>query len=147
MMKRSAPRSITKSMANLYLYLSVLPVLLIVDFLWIGVVAQKFYRAELGDLFAPTVNWVAAVVFYLLYAAAIVFFVVAPALERQSLVYALLAGLFLGLVAYATYDLTNLAVIRNWPLMMSIVDMAWGAVMTGAVSAAVYFIATAFLGR
>jgi uncharacterized membrane protein len=134
-------------MSTIVLFLVTLPVLLVVDIIWIGVIASRFYRDQLGSLFAPSVNWPAAIAFYLIYAAAIVFFVLMPSLARQSLLYAVLVGGFLGLVAYATYDLTNLVVIKDWPFLMSIVDMVWGAFMTAMVSGAVYLIATSFLGR
>jgi len=134
-------------MANIILYFVTLPILFVIDIVWIGLVANRFYKEQMGDLFAPTINWPAALAFYAIYIAAIVFFVLMPALEKQSLWYAVLAGAFLGLTAYATYDLTNLAVVRNWPVLMSFVDIVWGAFMTGAVSGAVYLIATTFLGR
>lgn len=135
-------------MANfLSLYLVALPIAFVVDLLWIGVVANRFYRSELGELFAPTVNWIPAVLFYLIYIAGLIFFVLSPALAKHSLWHAVLAGAFFGLIAYATYDLTSLAVIRNWPLLMSVVDIAWGVAMTAFTSGITYFIATSFLGR
>lgn len=134
-------------MASIILYFVTLPILFVIDIVWIGLVANRFYKEQMGDLFAPTINWPPAVLFYLIYIAAIVFFVLTPALEKQSLWYAILAGAFLGLTAYATYDLTNLAVVRNWPLLMSVVDIIWGAFLTAAVSGVAYLIATTFLGR
>ena len=114
------------------LFLIALPIGLLVDLLWIGVVANRFYRSELGELFAPQVNWTAALIFYVVYIAGLVFFVLSPAIAKQSLLYAVLAGAFFGLIAYATYDLTNLATVRNWPLLMS---------------GTTYLIATTFFGR
>lgn len=134
-------------MANIILYLVTVPLIVVIDLLWLGVIAKDFYRAQLGSLFAPSVNWYAAIAFYLIYASAIVFFAVMPALAKHSLMYAALAGAFLGFIAYATYDLTNLAVIRDWPLVMSIADIVWGAFMTGSISTLVYVIATTVLGR
>lgn len=127
------------------LYVITLPIALAIDFLWIGIIAIGFYREQLGALMLPQVNLAPAILFYLLFAAALVFFVIAPALERQSLMYAIGAGAFLGLSAYAAYDLTNLATLVNWPLRMSIVDMAWGAVMAASTSGIVYTIATRWL--
>ncbi len=119
----------------------------IVDILWIGVVANRFYRSELGDLFAPNVQWVPALIFYVIFIAALTFFVIAPSVAAGSWTQALLWGAFFGLAAYATYDLTNLAVIKNWPLVMSLVDMAWGTFLSAGVSTATYFVVTAFVGR
>lgn len=129
------------------LFLIALPIGLLVDLLWIGVVANRFYRSELGELFAPQVNWTAALIFYAIYVAGLVFFVLSPAIVKQSLLYAVFAGAFFGLIAYATYDLTNLATVRNWPLLMSLVDIAWGVFMTAFVSGTTYLIATSFFGR
>ena len=84
--------------------------------LWLGVVARGFYRRQLGGLLADQVNWAAAIVFYLLYIAGIVFFVTLPAARAGSLARALATGAFFGLVAYATYDLTNLATLKGWPV-------------------------------
>lgn len=120
-------------------YLATLVVFSIVDTLWLGVVARPFYRAELGDLLAPSVKLWAAVLFYLVYSAGIVVFAVLPAIRAESLVTALLMGALFGFFAYATYDLTNLATLRDWPLRMSIVDMAWGTFITSmTASAAAY---------
>lgn len=133
-------------MHYLTLYLVALPIALLIDLLWIGVIANRFYREQLGSLFAPQVSWIPALIFYLIFVAALVYFVIAPAVEIGSLMRAVVLGAFLGLMAYATYDLTNLAVIKDWPVYMSIVDMVWGTVMTASVSGATYVIATRVLG-
>jgi len=127
------------------LYLIALPVFFAIDMLWIGVVARGFYARELGALMTSNVNWVAAICFYLLFIAGLIFFVVSPSLENQSLTRALLAGAFFGLVTYATYDLTNLATLRDWPLLMTFVDLAWGTFLGGTVSAATYLLAAKYL--
>jgi uncharacterized membrane protein len=126
----------------LTLCLTAFPILAVIDLLWIGVVASRFYRASMGDLFAPQVNWMAAGLFYVIFIAGLTFFAIAPAVEARSVTVALGRGAFLGLLAYATYDLTNLAVIRNWPVLMSVVDIAWGTAMSAGVSALTYWVAT-----
>jgi uncharacterized membrane protein len=126
----------------LKLYLPALVVFLILDALWLGVVARGFYREQFGDLMRPDIRWGAALLFYLLFIAAVLVFVVMPALERGSLGYAIGMGAFFGLVAYATYDLTNLAVLRGFPTMVAVVDMAWGAVVTASTSAAAFLLAS-----
>jgi uncharacterized membrane protein len=103
-------------------------------------VARGFYRKHLSAFLATDVNWTAAILFYLLFIAGILTFAVVPGLKRESLAYAAGLGAFFGLVAYATYDLTNLATMRDWPLIVTIVDMAWGAVLSGSVAAASYAI-------
>ena len=124
------------------LYLPALVVFLVLDALWLGVVARGFYREQLGDLMRPDVRWGAALLFYLLFIAAVLVFVVLPALERGSLAYAIGMGAFFGLVAYATYDLTNLAVLRGFPAKVAVVDMAWGAAVTAGTSAAAFLLAS-----
>ncbi len=132
-------------MTYLYLWLIALPLLGVLDALWIGVIARSYYKAELGPLLSSDVVWPAAIGFYLLYTAGLVFFVIAPAFEARSLMFALLAGAFFGLVAYGTYDLTNLATTTGWPAMMSFVDMAWGAAAGAVVSGLTYWVATILL--
>lgn len=111
-----------------------------VDLVWLGVVAKSFYARHLGDLLRPQVRWGPAVLFYLLYVAAVVVFVVLPAAERQSLARAVALGAFFGLAAYATYDLTSLAMIQDFPMTVVVVDLAWGMVLTAFVSSAGYLV-------
>jgi len=124
------------------LYLIALPVLVAMDMLWLGIVAKNFYRQQIGFLMKPDVNWPAVIVFYLLFIAGLVLFVITPSMEKHSWVHALLFGALFGLIAYATYDLTNLATMKNWPLIVTIVDLIWGAVIAASVSVITYFIAT-----
>lgn len=122
------------------LYFIALTVFLAIDLLWIGVVAKSFYAAQIGFLMRTDVNWVAAIVFYLLFIVGLVLFVIAPAVEKSSWTHAILFGALFGLIAYSTYDLTNLATIKNWPLLVTIVDLTWGTVLAAAVSTITYFI-------
>ena len=117
-------------------YLLSLIVFLAVDMLWLGVVAKDFYRNNLGHLLRADVNWAAALIFYLLYVAGVLIFASMPALERQSLRQAVLLGALFGFFAYATYDLTNLATLKDWPLNVALVDILWGTVLTATVAAA-----------
>jgi len=126
-------------------YLATLVFFAVVDTLWLGVVARGFYRAELGDLLAGEVRLGAAVLFYLVYAAGITIFAVLPGIRAESLVTALVMGGLFGFFAYATYDLTNLATLRGWPVRMSVVDIAWGTMLT-AVTAAVGGLAARLAG-
>ena len=112
-----------------------------IDMLWLGVLARGFYSRQLGGLLADQVNWPAAIVFYLLYIAGIVFFVTLPSARSRSLARALATGAFFGLVAYATYDLTNLATLKGWPVAVTVVDLCWGMVLTASVAAAGYAVA------
>jgi uncharacterized membrane protein len=124
------------------LFLIALPVFFAIDIVWLVFVAKNFYKKHLGFLMKPDIGWVAAITFYLLFIAGLVLFVIAPALEKQSIVHALLYGALFGLVTYATYDLTNLATIKDWPILVTIVDLIWGTVLAASVSAITYFIAT-----
>ncbi len=126
------------------LYAIALPIFLIIDVMWVGFIAKGFYAKQIGTLLKPDVNWWAAIIFYALFIAGLIVFVVMPAVEKGSWTNALLLGAFFGLVCYATYDLTNLALAKDWPLLVTIVDLAWGAFISAAVSVATYFIYKAF---
>jgi uncharacterized membrane protein len=116
------------------LYLLTLAVFFLIDMVWLGLVAKNFYRRYLGGMLSPKVNWAAAILFYLLFIAGLQLFVIAPALARGSAFQALWQGALFGLVAYATYDLSNLATLRDWPILVTTVDLAWGTILGGAVS-------------
>ena len=128
----------------IYVYLITIPVFFLIDMAWLGFIAPKFYQAQIGFLLGP-INWTAAALFYLIYIAGIVVFAVQPALMTGSLGKAVLLGAFFGFVAYATYDLTNLATVRDWPILVVVVDMIWGTVLTGAVAAASYYLSKIFV--
>jgi len=123
------------------LYFIALPVFFVIDMVWIGLVAKNFYREQIGFLMKTDINWLAAIIFYLLFIAGLVAFVILPALEKDSWTHTLLFGAFFGLVTYATYDLTNLATVKDWPLLVTIVDLTWGMVLSVVVSFVTYFIA------
>lgn len=114
------------------------------DLLWLGVVAKGFYQRHLGPLLRPDVQWLPAVLFYLLYVAALVVFVAAPAVERQSLGRAVGLGAFFGLAAYAAFDLTGLALLRDFSLAAALADLAWGAFLSATVSALIVLAARAW---
>ena len=127
-----------------YIYLLTIPVFFVIDMLWLGLVANKFYQSQLGFLLGP-VNWPAAIVFYLLYIVGIIIFAVHPALIAGSFGKAVLLGALFGFFAYATYDFTNLATIKDWPLLVTLVDLVWGSVLTGSVAAGSYYLAKTFV--
>ena len=118
----------------LKVYAATVVAFLAIDFVWLAFVARGFYRKHLGFLLTDQPNWWAAIPFYLLFVAGMVVFVVAPALQAGSIWRALLLGAFFGLVTYATYDLTNHATVKNWPWIVTVVDLCWGAVLAGSVS-------------
>lgn len=111
------------------------------DFLWLSVIAIGFYRQEIGALLLEKPNLAPAAIFYLFYVAGIAGFAVLPALNAQSWLWALLAGLALGLIAYGTYDMTNLSTLKGWSLQLSLVDLAWGGVLSALAALAGYFAA------
>jgi len=123
------------------LYLVTLPVFLLIDMLWLGTIAKKFYRAQIGFMLKDEINWAAAVLFYLIFIFGLVYFVIGPALEKKKWSAALVNGVLFGLITYATYDLTNLATTKDWPLLVTIVDMLWGMTLAGSVSVISYFVA------
>ncbi|MFZ6034729.1 MAG: DUF2177 family protein [Patescibacteria group bacterium] len=123
------------------LYSVALFVFLSIDMVWLGLVARNFYSKYLGYLMSPKVNWPAAILFYLLFILGLVLFVIAPSLDKKSLGNALIYGALFGLVTYATYDLTNMATIKDWPLIVTVVDLAWGTFLAASVSAISFAIA------
>jgi uncharacterized membrane protein len=122
------------------LYLPTLLVFLALDALWLGFVARGFYREQIGGLMRPDVNWGAALVFYLLFIAGLLVFVVIPSLGA-TLGRVALTGAFFGLIAYATYDLTNLATLRGFPTVVALVDLLWGTVIAAVTSCASWLLA------
>ena len=109
-------------------------VMLVIDALWLGVVARDLYQQEMGSLMATQPRWLAAAAFYLAYPLGLVVFAVRPALAAHSAGHAMVLGGMFGLFAYGTYDLTNLAVVQDWPLRLTFIDLAWGT-FASAVSA------------
>ena len=127
-------------MDNLKIYLTTMIVFFLVDILWLGLISEKLYSEYLGHLMSPKVNWTAALIFYALFIAGLVFFVINPALAKDSLKYAILVGGFFGLIAYGTYDLTNLATLKDWPLNITIIDLVWGTFLNGATSGITFLV-------
>jgi uncharacterized membrane protein len=121
-------------------YLVAVVVFFLIDMLWLGVIAKDLYAKELGHLLTSNINWIAAIIFYLLFVVGIVFFVIHPAIEKNSLSYALIAGLMFGFMTYATYDLTNLATLKDWPLKIVFIDIAWGSFLSASVSVVTYYV-------
>lgn len=123
------------------LYLIALPIFFLIDMTWLGLVATSFYKSQIGFLMKTDINWTAAVIFYLLFIVGLVIFAIEPAVSRSSWTHALIFGALFGFFTYATYDLTNLATLKDWPLFVSLVDMTWGAVLGASVSLVTYYIA------
>lgn len=121
-------------------YLATIPIFLAVDALWLGTMAPRFYQAHIGHLLGP-VQWAPAALFYLIYMVGIVLFAVTPAVEARAWWLAAGLGALFGLIAYATYDLTNQATLRDWPIIVTVVDLVWGTVLTGTVATLSYFVA------
>jgi uncharacterized membrane protein len=123
------------------LFLIALPVFFAIDMIWLVLVAKNFYQKQIGFLMKPDINWFAAIIFYLLFIIGLVTFVISPAIERHSWIHALLFGALFGLITYATYDLTNLATMKDWPLIVTVVDLIWGTVLAASISVVTYLIA------
>lgn len=118
-------------MTYIVAYLSTAVVFFAIDYVWLSRIALGFYRDRLGGLLLDQPNLAVAGAFYLVYVVGIVYFAVVPALNAGSAMHAVLAGALLGLIAYGTYDMTNLATIKNWSVAVTVVDIVWGAVLTG----------------
>ena len=114
-----------------------------IDLAWLGLVARDMYRRYIGHLMSSRVNWVAGVFFYLTFIVGILVFAVYPSVDKGSVLHAAARGALFGFFAYSTYDLTNLATLKDWPLSITIVDITCGMVLTSAVSAAGFFLVKA----
>ncbi|OEK00117.1 hypothetical protein BFP97_00675 [Roseivirga sp. 4D4] len=121
-------------------YLLTTVVFFAIDILWLGVIAKNLYNKYLRRLLAPKVNWFAAIIFYLIFIVGIFYFAIVPSVEAGSLEQAILKGALFGFFTYATYDLTNLATLRGWPIRIVFIDIIWGSVLTASVSTAGFYI-------
>jgi len=121
-------------------YLLTFVVFLMVDMLWLGVIAKNTYQKYLGGFLADNVNWTAAVIFYLIFVVGISIFAIYPAINKDSVFNAILMGALFGFFTYATYDLTNLATLKGWPLKIVFIDILWGSTLSAIVSFSGYYI-------
>jgi uncharacterized membrane protein len=112
-------------------YVAVLAVLAIGDLVWLSYFARAVFRPTLGPILREEIDWRAAILFYLLYAAGIVIFAVTPALANQSSRQAAIYGLLFGFFAYMTYDVTNFATLNAWTIKLAVMDIGWGAFISG----------------
>ena len=126
----------------LKLYAISIPVFFLLDFLWLGLIAKPFYDRHLGYILRSQVLWTAAILFYLFFLLGLVVFVIAPAVESGSLTKAILLGLFFGFITYQTYELTNYALVKDWPFIVVLVDISWGMVLSSLVSVITFLLAT-----
>ena len=115
-----------------------------IDLVWLGFVAKNIYSKYLGYLMAPNVNWLAALVFYVIFIIGVLYFVIAPSLVDRDSTQLVIRAMLFGFITYATYDLTNLATVRDWPITITIIDLIWGTSLSTSVSVISYLIITNF---
>jgi uncharacterized membrane protein len=125
-------------------YGATLLVFVAADMIWLGATASRIYRPVLGDIAAPDVRLVPAVIFYVLYPAGLVIFAVAGGLKSGSALSTISYGALFGFFTYATYDLSNYATLRNWTLQLTMIDVAWGTVLGAIAALAGYLLASNF---
>lgn len=121
-------------------YILTLTVFFAVDLLWLGVIAKSIYNKHLGSLLAEKVNWTSAIIFYCLFVGFMFLFVIFPAIEKDSVFRALWLGAAYGFITYATYELTNHAILKGWPSSIILIDLAWGMLLSTIVSVAGFYI-------
>lgn len=122
------------------MYLIAFVIFLIIDAIWLGIISKDLYKNEIGHLMTDKPNFIAALIFYLIFLVGIVYFVINPAIEAQDFAKLLVSAALFGLITYATYDLTNLATLQNWPIKITIIDLIWGTSLSVIVSSATYYI-------
>jgi uncharacterized membrane protein len=121
-------------MSYLKIYCSTLIIFLLFDFIWLGMIAKSFYKEQIGFLMADQINWMAAIFFYLIFTAGLVLFPIQQSLSYENAKMAWLYGAIFGFVCYATYDLTNLATLKSWPIQVTLLDLIWGAFISGSTT-------------
>lgn len=120
-------------------------IFLVIELIWLTLIAKDFYQKEIGYIMSPKPNLIATSLFAILFVLGMVFFVINPAIEKNSWIYAALVGIFYGLITYSTYTLTNLATLKGWPLKVSIIDLIWGSLLGGIVSTISYMLLNLFI--
>jgi uncharacterized membrane protein len=128
-------------------YFSTLLSFLVLDGLWLGLLMIGTYRQEIGQLMLASPKIVPAALFYLCYAVGVIVFAILPGIEAQQWQRSAMLGVLLGLMAYGTYDMTNLATLKDWTLKISLIDLAWGAFATGVASTVGFFATSAWIHR
>lgn len=132
-------------MANyLKIYIVTFVIFIGIDFAWIGFVAKKFYRNQIGFLMKDSFNIGVALIFYLVFIVGLIFFVLNKAIAIESWQYALFAGMFYGFITYSTYDITNLSTLKDWPVLLTFIDIIWGTFLCGITSYLAYIISIKF---
>lgn len=121
-------------MRYLKMYIIALIVFFIIDIIWLGFIGKNIYKEKLGFLMREKTNWMAAIIFYIFYIIGLVFFVINPAIEKDSAIYAAVIGAFFGMITYATYDMTNLATLKDWPIFITVMDIIWGTILCSGTS-------------
>lgn len=121
-------------------YLVSFVIFLVIDAVWLTLVAPKFYKSQIGHLMSDTPNLIAALIFYLIFIFGIVYFVLQPALETRDFAKLIISAVLFGFITYATYDLTNLATLKDWPIKVTIVDLIWGTSLSSIVSILAYLV-------
>ena len=123
-------------------YLLTVVIMLGLDGLWLGVIAKEFNKKHLGSLMRDKILVLPAILFYLIYAAALLYFVINPGMENKNVAKLVMSGAFLGVVCYATFDLTGLSILNNWSVKLTVIDILWGALMTGLTAFLVYMVSS-----
>lgn len=121
-------------MQYIKMYLISFLVFIVIDLIWLGIIAKNLYSKYLGYLMTDNINWFSAFIFYMIFIFGILIFVLNPALEKNSLYHSIIFGALFGFVTYATYDLTNLATVKDWPLTITIIDLIWGSTLSSLTS-------------
>lgn len=127
-------------MKYVQMYVIALIIFAAIDAVWLGLISPKFYKAQIGHLMTDKPNFIAAIIFYIVFIVGMVYFVVNPAIEAKSISKVVISGALFGLIAYATYDLTNLATLKDWPLKVTIVDLVWGTSLSTLIGLFTYLI-------
>lgn len=128
----------------LKLYLTALVIFIVMDMFWLGLIAKNFYQQQLGFLMKAKANLLAALIFYFVFIFGLVVFVIAPGVDKKAVNDVIMYGALFGLVGYATYDFSNLATLKNWPFLVTLVDLLWGTMASSLVALLTCLVALKF---
>lgn len=129
-------------MKIIIIYIASLATFIILDIIWLGVITRNYYSSEIGHLMSEKVNYLAAIAFYLIFVTGLVILAIMPGLKDENLKRTIINAAILGFVSYATYDLTNLATLKDWPLKMVLIDISWGTIISTITSIIGFYIST-----
>lgn len=127
-------------MKHILLYIGTFLIFILIDLIWLGIISRNLYKGQIGHLMTDNIKWAAVIIFYLIFVGGVLTFAVMPGGSEKNLAKTIILGGIFGFIAYATYDLTNLATLKDWPTKIVFIDMAWGTILSSLTSLGSYYL-------